>query len=617
MNLAEAGVVWTYPTKCGPLDDVRIVFKCDALHGQKVQFRVTDAAHVKYIDTRVDAADGEAELTIKAAGKSGVHFIQVNTDTAAQNDYMRCGSFRVEAKTGVATDTGEMDDLLDQLAEGLLQAIDITIINGREVTQYKTGDNTRQNLAYPAFAISALRYYIQDVKTMFEAIYEAQWPNGSLPDHVYGDGYPCPLTGPRLRSCMADLETGTVSTVCTGWQAHGDDQWLRGLMPRIEASLDYALTDPLIFDEEHGLIKRPHSFDEWDINFRPDGKPESLFTGPDSYFVLMQGDNSQLVAACGLLAEAYEVLGRPHRAAHWRLRQDHYREKANKIFWDGVKYKHHVHLVPFDHGDFDEDNQLTMSNAWAINRGFATHEQTVSIIDEYERRWKQTGDRFPWWSLQPGYPNDLNYFTVGGVWSKGEGEYCNGGLFPLVGGELCRAALRHGREELAYKLLGDVHEVIKRDNGAIFTWYHLDGEAAINAPHNQTNHDPWGISPWAQAIIEELAGIKTDGKLLEKVICAPRWPAVNVKTASATAHFPSSNTYFAYQYERSDERIAIHFTGTGKEVSFAVLLAGWTQCSAVTVDGKKAPFKTSTVEDSTYLHVDAEICGARELVIEQ
>jgi hypothetical protein len=386
------------------------------------------------------------------------------------------------------------------------------------------------------------------------------------------------------------------------------------MLPRVEAGIEYVLTSPLMYDQKRGVIKRPHTLDEWDIAFDEHGDYAYAEEAPK--WVVMQGDTSQLFLACTLLAEGFASLGDEPRAAHYRMLAGHYRSVGNELFWDGTKYRHHIHIHPFDHGDFDEDDQLTMSNSAAITRGFADHRQAVSIIDEHVRRWQATGDAFPWWSLQPGYPDRLGYFKRNsGAWTRGEGEYCNGGLFPWVGGELCRGALRHGREALAYRLLQDVHGVLKRDQGALFTWYHLDGTAAINAPHNQTNYDPWGLGPWVAAIVEELAGISTRGKLLRRVACAPRWPAVGVKQASATAHFPSSETYFSYRYTLSRNRLRLCFGGTGASVAFRILLPGWTKCRAVTLDGKQVEFALETVEDSRYVTLDADIRGARELVV--
>ncbi len=614
MRLRQAGVIWTDPNRCAPLDEVKITFEWQGLAGQPVTFVLTDAAHHPYCEQTVTAGKGKAELVVQPGGQPGVHLITATTPRPSETPYVRHGSFRVCAQTGITTDTGEMDELLDLLAEGLRQTLDITQVNGKLRTYYKAADNTRQNLAYPAFGIDGLRYFIADVKSMFEAVYDNQWPDGRLPDHVYGDNYPYARTPRKLRTCMADLEIGMATTLCKGWVAHGDDAWLRKMLPQVEAGLDFATTDRMMFDGQHGLIRRPHTLDEWDIAFDEDG--EHAFAETARKWVLMQGDTSQICHACALLAEGFASLGDRERSDHYRRLHAYYRAQGNALFWDGVKYRPHIHLDPFDHGDFDEDNQLTMSNAAALNREFADHAQAVSIIDEYVRRWEETGDAFPWWSLQPGYPDRLGYFRRNaGAWTRGEGEYCNGGLFPWVGGELCRAALRHGREELACRLLRDVHAVLRRDHGAMFTWYHADGTAAINAPHNQTNYDPWGLSPWATAIIEELAGIQSQGKLLRHVLCAPRWPAVGVKRAAATAHFPASDTHFSYRYARTRDRLQVQFGGTGEEVCFRLLLPGWPKCTNATLDGKRVRVKTEAVEESVYATLETEIRGVRELIL--
>ena len=614
MQLHDAGVIWTHPKTCGPLDDVTVLFEWKGLAGQNVRFEVIDAAHRPYLTAEVPSGAGKAELTIKPGSAPGVHLIKAVVCSKDGPGYHRWGSIRVEPKTRIRSDTGEMDALLEQLEEGLRQALDVANIDGKPVTYYKAADNSCENFAYPPFAIPALRYFIRDVKTMFEAIYGQQWPSGRLPDHIYTDGNPNWNGRRRIRTVMADLEICTASMLVRAWQAHGDDEWARGLLPKVEASMEFATSDPSIYDEEHGLIKRAHTLDEWDIPF-PDRA--DCYMDQTTRFVLMQGDTSGAFEACDLLARLYAALGRDDRAAYWRNRQSHYHRVGNRLFWDGVKYRHHIHLDAFDHGDFDEDDQLAMSNSWAITRGFADHSRAVAIINEYLRRWEETGDRFPWWSLQPGYPDSLGYFNTSGAWSKAQGEYANGGLFPWVGAELCKGAFQHGMEEVAYRLLQDFRSVVNRYDGAVFTWYDLEGNAAVSAPHHQTNYDPWGISPWTQVVIEELAGIKPQGRTLEHVLCCPRWPVTETKSVKATAHFPASDAYFAYDYDLARDRIRLRFTGTGKTVAFRILLPNWPQCRQVTIDGKRVRSRKSAVEKSVYVDVDAHITGVHELVLER
>ncbi len=618
MKLKDAGVIWTTPNKCRPLEEVKITFAWKGLRGQDVSFEIMDGDHRLYFKKSVKSEKGKAEITVKPGGIPGVHFITAVTTLPDRTRYERFGSFRVEAATEMVSGKKEIDELFRYLSEGIRQAIDIVRVNGRKITFHKCADNSWENLAYPALGIVAMRYFIRDVKTMFEAIYGLQWPNGRLPDHVYGDGQ----SFRRYRCEMSDIETSTVSTVYKGWQAHGDDEWVRRLLPKMEKGVRYATGDPLMFDRKYGLIKRTHTCDEWDVTIKVETEPVEPSPGADREieerkppFVLMQGDTSVTYEACGLFAKLYTALGDNTRAKYWLKQQEHYYRTGNKLFWDGVKYQHHIHLDFVDHKDFNEKEQLAMSNPWAITRGFADHEKAVSIVNEYMRRLKTTGDRFPWWSLQPGYPDKLHYFPTSGNWSKKQGEYCNGGLFPLVGGELCRAALQHGMENLGVRLLMDFHTAVKRDNGAVFTWYDLQGNASINAPHHQTNYDQWGISPWMQALVEDLAGIRSDGKLFEDVICSPRWSAAGVKNASATAHFPASDTYFAYTYRQDSTRIEMVFTGTGRKASFRIMLPEKTRCSAVAVEDKNMKFREEKIEDSRYIIFSTTINGVRKATV--
>ncbi|MCC7350916.1 MAG: hypothetical protein IT446_10125 [Phycisphaerales bacterium] len=613
MNLIEAGVVWTSPSRCSPLDEITVEYEWRGLHGQPVHLEVSDAAHHPYLTGTFTSQNGKAQTTFRAGGAAGVHHVQLWTVGPDGREYRRHGCFRMDVQTSIRTDHAVTNELFGYLRDGLSQTLDISIVDGKPITHYKAADNTRQNMAYPVYAIGALRYFIRDVKSMFEALFSYQYPDGSLPDHIYSDDYPCPRTSRRLRSCMADLEIGAAVTLCSGWQAHGDGQWMDSMLPKVEKSMEYVITDPVTFDLKHGVIKRPHTLDEWDIHFTPQGQQGNMINDK-SLYVIMQGDTACMYDACRSLAQAYQQLHNDRRANHWLRMRDHFRRIGNELFWDGIKYRHHIHLDPFDHGDFNEEDQLTLSSAWAITRGFADHKQSVSILKEYLRRWNETGDRFPWWSLQPGYPDELKYFEPVEPWRSTQGYYANGGLFPLVGGELCRGAFQHGMEEVAVTLLADLHFVFKRDRGALFTWYDRQGNAAINAPHNQTNHDAWGLSPWTQAVIEELAGIRSAGKCFEQVSCAPRWPAMSCHNADATAHFPASDSYFSYRYVLSDRRITLSFTGTGVHASFRILLPSGRTCTGVNVDGKPVSFDHQMVEQSEYVVFDLPIRGCREVI---
>lgn len=608
--MKKAGVIWTYPKICFPLEEIKVIFEWEKLHGQKVLFEIIDGNHETYFKKEVRSDKGKAEVNIISGRSPGVHYIIATTYLSKDKTYVRYGCFRVNVETKISTDNEKINELFNFLKEGISLSLDKVKVNGVPVIYYKTADNSWENIAYPAYGVLAMRYFITDIKSMFEVLYENQWSEGKLPDHIYGDGHKN-LQLRKLRSLMTDIETVSSSLIYKSWQAHGDDLWLKKLLPKIEAGIFYITNNPLTFDEKYGLIKRPHTCDMWDVQIIT----QSNFITENSIFVLMQGDTSAMFEACSYLARIYEFLGNKDRAKFWEEQKNYYYKKGNKIFWDGKKYKHHIHLDKIDHGDFNEDEQLAMSNVFAITRGFADHKKAISIIEEYIRRLKETKNKFPWWSLLPGYPDKLKYFNTTYPWSKKEGQYCNGGLFPLVGGELCKGCFQHGMEKYGVKLLFDFHSVVKKYNGAVFTWYYRNGIPGINAPHHQTNYDMWGITPWFQSLIEELGGIKSVGKVFNKVLCSPKWISAGIKKAYAIAYFPASETYFSYKYIFSKNKIEIFYTGTGKNVSFHILTPQRKEVKKCIVDGKNKKFYFKGICCSKYIDFNAKIKGVHYIEI--
>jgi hypothetical protein len=610
MEFKKAGVIWTYPKECFPLEGIKVIFEWDKLNGQKVCFEIIDGNHEIYFKKEAKSKKGKAEVNIIAGRSPGVHYIKATTYLSGNKTYVRYGSFRLNVGTKILTDNEKINELFKFLRDGILLSIDKVKINGIPVTYYKTGDNSWENVAYPSYGVLAMRYFITDIKSMFDILYENQWPDGKLPDHIYGDGHK-DFHLRKLRSIMADIETVSVSLIYKSWQAHGDDLWLKKLLPKMEAGIFYITENPLTFDEKYKLIKRPHTCDMWDVQIIDD----SCFFTKNSRFVLMQGDTSAIFEACHFLSKIYEIFGNKARAEFWKYQKEYYYKKGNEIFWDGKKYKHHIHLNKIDHGDFNEDEQLSMSNVFAITRGFADHEKAISIIKEYFKKLKETKSKFPWWSLLPGYPDKLKYFKTTYLWSKKEGEYCNGGLFPLVGGELCRGCFYHGMEKYGVKLLFDFHSIVKKYNGAVFTWYYRNGVPGINAPHHQTNYDMWGITPWFQSLIEGIGGIESVGKIFNEVLCSPKWLSARIKKAYVVSYFPSSETYFSYKYIFSKNKIDIYYTGTGEKVFFHILLPSQKEIKKCIIDGKNKDFSIKKIESSKYIDFETEIKGIHHIEI--
>jgi len=586
-ELEQFGVVWTDRRRYAPLDEARITFVCRTAPSSAFVFKVYDGAGRPYQRVAARTSNGVAEFTVAVGGVPGLHVIRVFKEGAAENTFhaFRMGSFVLAPQTSVWAEGTDMDEFSRWLRESLEGSLDWALYGGKWIAGDKAGDNSPMNLCYPRFRLDSSVYFedAEVLKGHLNLIYAHQKPDGSLYDHIYADGHPGWAGQRMIRSMMADLETGLIINVHQVWMATADTAWMQALMEPMLRGWRYATSSPDLWSEKHGLIKKPHTPDEWDFQMG-DG---SCFRNENSKYAVACCDAVRLPKAADALAAMLEALGREGEAESFRRFARETRERANAILWDGTKYRHHEHVDPVDHGDFDEDAQLVMSNTWACNDGLANHGQAVAIIEEYERRLAKTGDRYPWWSLQPGYPD--GHFP-----RYPRGFYANGGLFPWVGGELCRACFRHGFAERGWRLFKEFWERVKSDNGACPTWYTLDGRAAANTPW-ATNYDAWGFAAWGRAVIEGLVGVVPLAPALARCRCAPQWAAGGVRRARACIAMPASRSYFAYDYTCDERGVQLRFTGSGQSADLNIPSAGakWRE---VTVNGNRVAL-TKAVKD--------------------
>jgi len=237
---------------------------------------------------------------------------------------------------------------------------------------------------------------------------------------------------------------------------------------------------------------------------------------------------------------------------------------------------------------------------------YQVQEQARKIVDEYHRRHRATGDAHPWWSLQPGYPDELGYF--GGAHRK-QGGYANGGLMPWVGGELCRGAFGCGRETYGVELLRQYVDHLRRTGGA-HVWYWPNGEPGFRTT-NEVPYATWGMAEWLSALVQGLAGIEDETCLMEDVRLSPRWSSAGVKDVRVIARYAASKGYFAYRMRIDEQQkvIEIDYCGSGKQARVECLLPfGWS-CGCVQVNGADVEFEERSLEDSRYVCFDVPISG--------
>jgi len=608
-ELKQYGVVRTHRMRYAPLDEVRITFEQRLDPENVYRVEVCDGAGRPYFRSDLTATDGLAEVTMTAGGMPGLHAVRVFRESQSSS-FMphRMGSFILTARTEASAEGEDVAGFFTWLEAARESYRDWARYDGKWVVGHKAADNSPMNLAYPLFYLDANVYFdsAAELKTAIDLCYAHQNPDGSLYDHVYADGSPGwgADKARKIRSMMADLEIGLIINVHQVWMATGDAAWVEGLMAPMLRGWRYATSSPVLWDETHRLIKRPHTADEWDFQMGDN----SCFRNHNSKYAVALCDAVRLPKAADALAAMLDALGRAAEAAELRHFAADARQRANDLLWDGAKYRHHEHLDPVDHGDFDEDDQLVMSNSWACTDGLAAHEQVVAIIQEYERRLRQSGDRYPWWSLQPGYPE--GHFP-----GKPPGFYANGGLFPLVGADLCRACFRHGFAERGWRLFREFWQQVKSDNGACVTWYTLDGRAAANTAWT-TSYDGWGIGAWGRAAIEGLLGVVPLAPAFQRCRCTPQWPAGGVRRGRVCIALPSSRTYFAYSWDCDDGGLTIRFTGSGRTVDFELPLDAATTPGNAAIDGVGVEPTAAETDGVQRLCLSADIAGVKTLRFE-
>ena len=477
---------------------------------------------------------------------------------------------------------------------------------------YRSPDNIAIWLRDHVYQSRGFKYFEPDMTSTLDYFRSTQRADGSYDDYLYHTAA-TPVFTDQIE-VEADREFLFVEGVWTAWQATGDDTWLRENLQAMERGMAHLWGDPRRWSAEHGLIKRAFTIDTWDFEQGSDTGHVRRDIDEHTKWSIMHGDNTGASHAAGILAAIERYLGREAEAQLWGGRANSLRDNINRVSWNGKFYTHQVHLTPIDPTGVDESLQLSLSNAYALNRGTLSHEQAVALIETYrERRARNEGKIFAeWYSIDPSFPMGFGP----------QGEYVNGGVMPLVGGELARGAFDNGFEAYGADILGRYLAMIEKDKGS-FLWYHPDGRPGISTEQTLST-DGWGSSSMLSALTEGLAGVVDKGKLYRDVTLAPRWAlecGFRVKGCYGNVYrialqYPASGAYFAYKlrYEAGG-RIALAWGGRQTEkVQLHLMLPAGAKPQKLKVNGVDWAFSLSRVRDSIYL--DAMLPGLGQLEIE-
>ncbi len=582
-----------------PLDLVTVTIAGRAAGDTTCRVRVADPSQRVYFEKDVDLTANQGAVRFPATGQLGTHYVYLWWP--GEKRYSRYVNFRLDAETSIETGDRDFDGIYPFTREAmLLGRRDYQTQRGRLVG-YISADTWHFDgiwLRDWIYSLPAYKYWEREMQCGLDRFLEVQRADGQTPDGIERDG----------RTWRVGLESDVEYILTLGvwdtWKATGDDTWLRAALPKLEKAMAYIRSDPKHWDPVNRLIKRQHSCDTWDYDI--DGATDQ---GAVRH-VIANCDQSGYALAFRGMSEMYAHLGDASAAARWLKEANEYRLRAAKLHWDGTKFLHHVHLDTIDHAGFDESRQLTMGNTWAMTRGLADPRQSAAIVDEYRRRQRATGDKYPWWSLQPGYPDSLGYWKDE---YRKQGAYANGGLMPWVGGELARAALQNEREPYGVELIRQ-YAAHLRETGGAQVWYWPDGTPGHRTT-NEVNYAGWGMAQWVDALVEGLAGIRDLSGQYRRAEVSIRWPATGVTTARATARYAASDAYLSYQWHSEPRSISIAYSGSGAETRFRVLLpAGFTP-RAVMLNGTDIKFDREGEGASTYVSFTPDHAQRGELRI--
>lgn len=524
-----------------PLDEVELT---GAANGIVI---ISDGARRVYL--RVPA---RSPLRFVIGGTAGRHTVLLVNE---QQKLVERLYFEVEATTRIEDAGGEFGELLNMLYATMLDDGEQGLVrwNGRVYRFFVRW------LRDHVHVLKGMKYFHADLKSAIDLYRESQRDDGMIWDNVYprsGPNYwdvrfaegdfirPVDEDGFEFKRIPveADVEYLFVEGLHATWQATGDDGWMRESLDAAVRALDYCVASPYRWSETFGLIKRGYTIDTWDFQAEDDAVVEGdpMRVDPTrTRFGIMFGDNTGYIASCRLLADMLEHTGRAAEAVRFRDRAETMQVRLNEVSWSEGFFIHHV---PEEYGlirdlGVDEDGQLSLSNAYSLNRGIG-NQQAAAIIRSYRalRNNLPEGSPGEWYTIFP--PFERGFGGHNQSW-----QYMNAGVTPIVAGELARGAFAHGFERYGVDILRRLADLGQRHGNrfsAVYTGAQPTRQAAVFTPVDISTHaniDTHGagadqVVGWTGEGDNDLHALPTGELLVEGVPFKLLDPAENERRAA-------------------------------------------------------------------------------------
>ncbi len=385
----------------------------------------------------------------------------------------------------------------------------------------------------------------------------------------------------------ADVEYEMVLYADLVYKVEGDLDYIEKILPRLEKSIDYMTSDEKRWDEAHGLVKRMYTIDMWDFtNDESSNMDRRIY--PDR-MCIMHGDNSGVYAAMQVLAKFNRKLGRDEKAAEWEQRAETLKANMIKHLWNG---KFFIHQLPLTAKPLDDNEniRLSLSNAYDMNRGVTTVEQSRSIIEEYMSRRKTTDAFAEWFSIDPPYESFKDYKP---------GFYVNGSISPFTAGELALAAFENGYEEYGYDILRRFKNMWERDQKISFL-YARDGVSVSDGQ----GPSGWGSSSLLKAYDRGLAGLEDLDCRYRVLGFSPRFAVTEYTETRFMTGYEKTHTHVDVRYELKDDTMHYLIVAPSVEIKAHILLPKGKKVKNVTVNGRYISFALSVIGESVYADFD-------------
>ena len=209
----------------------------------------------------------------------------------------------------------------------------------------------------------------------------------------------------------ADIEYLVVEGAWQYYRMIGDDKWLASVLPALEKGIDYQTNDLMRWEPSLGLCIRPYTIDTWDFTNDPASGHDRRIVGKP--LCAMHGDNTGVYQAMKQLAWMNRRLCNEAKAAEWDTRAATLRENIMKHLWNGRFFVHQLPVRGTKPLDSNEANRLSLSDAYALNRGILSGDECRTVIDAFVERGKTAGTFSEFFTIDPAYEPSFNRYKPG------------------------------------------------------------------------------------------------------------------------------------------------------------------------------------------------------------